>query len=88
VTHRAARFEIVHTDAEQPWHGRFVAGNGRIVWTTETYTRRGRVMDAIRLLTVEPHSHRELGDADDRLFVVTGGQCLEVRDVDERGTRP
>jgi uncharacterized protein YegP (UPF0339 family) len=87
VTHRGARFEIVRTDAEQPWHGRFVAGNGRIVWTTETYTRRGRVMDAIALLTAGPHSHREYGDID-WLYVLMNEGCHEIRDVDERGTRP
>lgn len=32
-----ARFEIVHTDHKQPWHARWVADNGEIVWWTETY---------------------------------------------------
>lgn len=84
MSYRAARFEVVRTNAAQPWHGRFVAGNGRIVWTTETYTRRGRVMDAIQLLTDNPHSHPEIGA--DRVFVHMNEGCHEIRDVDERGT--
>lgn len=45
-----SHFEIVRTDAEQPWHARFVASNGRIVWTTEQYTRRRGAENAIRAL--------------------------------------
>lgn len=46
----SARFEIVRTDAAQPWHARFVAANGRIVWTTENYTRKGTADAAIAAL--------------------------------------
>lgn len=35
----SARFEIVRTDAKQPWHARFVGENGVPVWVTENYTR-------------------------------------------------
>lgn len=45
---RAARFEIVRTDAG--WHGRFIAANGKTVWTTEVYTRRRAAEGAIGLL--------------------------------------
>jgi uncharacterized protein YegP (UPF0339 family) len=51
----SARFEIVRTHAAQPWHARFRAANGRIVWTTETYTRcRGaeRAVEAITGSTI------------------------------------
>lgn len=41
-----ARFEIVRTDADQPWHGRRVV-NDRITWTTETMTRQVGVERAI-----------------------------------------
>lgn len=43
----SARFEIVRTDAVQPWHARFRAANGRIVWTTENYRRRNAAHDAL-----------------------------------------
>lgn len=42
-----ARFEVVRTDAVQPWHARFRAANGRIVWTTEQYARRAGALTAI-----------------------------------------
>lgn len=47
----SARFEVVRTDAG--WHGRFVAANGRIVWWTETYTRRRGALRAIELIVVQ-----------------------------------
>lgn len=48
----AARFEIVRAngrghDQSQPWHARYVAANGQIVWVTETYTRRRGAENAI-----------------------------------------
>jgi uncharacterized protein YegP (UPF0339 family) len=48
VTAREPRFEIVRTDAG--WHARFRAANGRIVWTTEVYARRGKAVNAIQLI--------------------------------------
>lgn len=44
---RQPRFEIVRTNAEQPWHARFRAANGRVVWVTETYTRRRAAVEAV-----------------------------------------
>jgi uncharacterized protein YegP (UPF0339 family) len=85
MAHRAARFEIVRSWApatNQEWHARFVAGNGRIVWTTENYTRRGKAMDAIWLFTDTPHGHNEDGS----LYIHMNDVCHEIRDVDERGT--
>lgn len=46
----SARFEIVRTDAEQPWHARFVGANGETVWTTENYLRRTDALEAISLI--------------------------------------
>lgn len=43
----AARFEIVRTDAEQPWHARFRASNGKVQFVSENYTRRSRALAAI-----------------------------------------
>jgi uncharacterized protein YegP (UPF0339 family) len=34
---RRPRFEVVRTDAQQPWHARLRSANGRITWTTENY---------------------------------------------------
>lgn len=82
-----ARFEIVRTDADQPWHARFRAANGRIVWTTENYTRRAKAERAVLLLTngVEPHSHLGVRETDDgKRFVYTASGCVEVRLIDER----
>lgn len=77
----SARFELVHSDAEQPWHARFVAGNNRKVWTTETYRERNGALNAIAclaegmitpgvdgLLRVRLHSNR----------------VVVIREIDER----
>ncbi len=101
----SARFEIVRTDGRghdqsQPWHARFVAANGRIVWTTETYARRKGALNAIASF-LDPftgqwidsrwrYNDGRIGDA-----VVyrrdswnkTDGLRLEIRDVDEWGAR-
>lgn len=44
------KIEIVHTDADQPWHARLVGDNGEIVWVTETYTTSAHAFHAIELL--------------------------------------
>lgn len=49
MSRREARFEIVRTGPRQ-FHGRLVAGNGEIVWVTETYTRRHSATKAITFL--------------------------------------
>lgn len=95
----SARFEIVRTDAEQQWHARFVAANGRIVWTTEQYGRRKSALNAIASF-IDPflggwidtwwYADRKAHGA----AVVyrrdswnkTDGLLLEIRDVDERVT--
>lgn len=62
----SARFEIVRTDAPQPWHARFRAANGRIVWTTENYARRGRAVDAIATLANWFADATEVREVDER----------------------
>lgn len=60
-----ARFEVVRTDAG--WHGRFVAANGRIVWWTETYTRRRSAVRAIHLTDdMDAICRLTFGDVDER----------------------
>jgi uncharacterized protein YegP (UPF0339 family) len=45
------RFEIVQTDAEQPWLARMIGANGEQVWrTSENYVERQGAAHAIRLL--------------------------------------
>ena len=65
---RQPRFEVVRTDAG--WHARFIAANGRIVWWTETYTRRRGAVNAIALLDAELAADAAWPD--------------NIRDVDER----
>lgn len=67
----SARFEVVRTDSG--WHSRFVAANGRIVWWTETYTRRRAAVTAIACIGDAPR-YSNGRDAD----------LIEVREVDER----
>lgn len=50
VSGRRPRFEVVRSDADQPWHARFRAANGHIVWTTEQYARRPGAEGAIEVL--------------------------------------
>jgi uncharacterized protein YegP (UPF0339 family) len=45
-----SRFEIVQTDADQPWHARFIAANGEPIWTTESYADRSDAVHAVELL--------------------------------------
>lgn len=93
----SARFEIVRTNAPQPWHARYIAPNGRTLWTTETYTRRGSALNAISsvveafgdcwIATWWYPTRKAMGIA-----VVyrrdswnkTDGLRLEIRDADER----
>ena len=92
---RQARFEVVRTDAAQPWHARFRAANGRILWSTETYARRGRALNAIDCMTgafggawvdrwytpaVEVDAVVYLYDSWAKIDKVR----IEIRDVDER----
>ena len=76
MTARQPRFEIVRTDADQPWHARFRAANGRIVWVTENYRRRdsaAAAIDSINWLAV---------------LYVPVNRMFEVRILDEREVTP
>lgn len=48
----SARFEIVRTDAEQPWHARLIV-SGRITWRVENLTRQIGAERAIESLLRE-----------------------------------
>ncbi len=79
----SARFEIVRSDAG--WHARLRAGNGRIVWVTESLTRRRAAVAAVEFITgskiTEPPAagHPEVDWAGNR------ETPTEVHEVDERG---
>lgn len=79
---RDARWEIVRTNAGH--HVRYRASNGRIVLTSEVYTRRERALRAIELV-VGPITTSPFADWPE---VAMHGQAVEVRDVDERGLCP
>ena len=78
---RRPRFEIVRTDAAQPWHARYRAANGRIVWTTETYARRSGAVNALRSLVL-PLDSRVTAVGVRTIYDAV--PPVEVRDVDER----
>lgn len=69
-------FEVVRTEAG--WHARFRAANGRIVWTTEPYTRRRAALAAIESI-LDPCFGWIEGDA-----IV----CLSARDSWNKISRP
>jgi uncharacterized protein YegP (UPF0339 family) len=73
----SARFEVVRTDAGH--HARFVAKNGRIVWTTEVYTRRARAENAIESMT-----NRFIHWHEGKAYTSMPGGYIEVRYVDDR----
>lgn len=78
-----ARFEAVWTLAG--WHSRFVAANGRIVWTTEPYQRQRAAFRAIEMFTGNPVTWTRFGDTHESFHEGTA-ELLEVRIVDERAT--
>lgn len=91
----SARFEIVRTDAPQPWHARFRSANGRVVWTTENYTRRTAALAAIESMALEfgyrVETTQELSGSQRRLDLAhaihpSAGWGIKVRDIDERYT--
>lgn len=85
-------FEIVHTDADQPFHTRIKAGNSRKWFVSETYTRRASaVKAAVNLIVdlVQPDyyelRHAAGGGVVGLLFEVAGAvREVEIVDVDER----
>lgn len=80
----SARFEIVRTDADQPWHARFRAWNGRIQWSTENYTRRRGAERAVLSICNMEGFYISDYQAHPEVYW-GGGDLLEVREVDERG---
>jgi uncharacterized protein YegP (UPF0339 family) len=86
----AARFEIVRTDAPQPWHARVIAGNGKKRWVTENYTHRRAAVAAIDGLAAIFYGH--VMDDEEGVTCLsardswnkTSRAVAEIREIDER----
>lgn len=79
MTPREPRFELVRTDAG--FHARFRAANGRVVWTTEVYKRRGKAVKAVELIAGHPLYVSPFAAWPE---VLHAGEHIELRDADER----
>lgn len=83
------RFELVRTDAAQPWMARYRAANGPEVWrTSENYTQRRGALNAIRLFTGHAPVDKGHGLEVRVSEFIHPDQLLEVRELDERTPRP
>lgn len=94
-----SHFEIVRTDAAQPWHARFKADNGKIQFSSENYSRRFTALTAIAGIArsfsptdqvwVSTEQHGKARKSEVRFggpgheSYVTAHR-VEIRDVDER----
>lgn len=58
-----AHFEIVRTDALQPWHVRLVADNGEPVLVSENYADR---RDALHAIDVAAETGFDVREVDER----------------------
>jgi uncharacterized protein YegP (UPF0339 family) len=89
----SARFEIVRTD--QGWHSRFRADNGKVVTSSEVYTRRWAALRSVAILAsffsptgqiwVETHEPSVRYGSKDHSDYLTA-HVIPIRDVDERVT--
>lgn len=73
------RFEVVIAGFPNMlrYHARFIAGNGRIVWVTETYSRKIDARNAIRSITgALPY------DVQGHWFITSNSRTVEIREVD------
>lgn len=87
-----ARFEVVRSDAPQPWHARIVASNGRVLMSSETYSRKHAaeqvVLSVARILGFDAHDLRWNVEGVEKIMVNRAGNYLGfaplVEYVDER----
>lgn len=90
-----ARIDIVRTDAEQPFHARFVASNGQTVVWSENYADRRDALSAIAgvaegfgiTMSRPPEENTDPEVAELGLYGETPEGVIHVypiRDVDER----
>lgn len=78
-------FQIVRTAAG--FHSRFVASNGKIMFTTEPYLRRRAAVAAIERICAAPVLTSPFADHPEVMWAGSV-QPTEVRDVDERPEPP
>lgn len=93
-----SRFEIVQTDAEQPWHARLLGNNGETVMHTENYAKRDAAASAVAVAAeafgITMSRPPEQGDPETQGIGLLGEApsghvyCFDVRDVDERAAQP
>jgi uncharacterized protein YegP (UPF0339 family) len=89
----SAHYEVVRSDAKQPWHARLVAPNGRILMSSETYAHK---IDAERTIISTARAH-DVGvrglrwnnvEGTEKVMVTEGGNVLgwapHVTYVDQR----
>ena len=81
ATGAGAEGAVVGTDAG--YHSRLRAGNGRITWTTEVYTRRKAALDAIEFLTGNPIVVSPFAEHPEVSWAGNPETVTEVRFVDE-----
>lgn len=101
MTARKPRWEIVQTDAG--FHARFRSSNGRVIVSSEVYTRKRAAIDAIHYIarSMSPTariwiSSMQLGGRPAGSEVryghpddtYTTAHVIEVRDIDEREVTP
>lgn len=80
------RFEIVRTDAG--FHARFRAANGRIVWVTESLTKRRHAVRAVELICGDKVHETPYNDRPEIYWQGNDGWPSEVYFLDEREARP
>lgn len=76
------RFEIVTAARDRHW-ARFIAGNGKTVWVTETYKRRQGAENAISVVTGSFINRRSDG-SEVHWPANRETQLAEVRYIDDR----
>lgn len=82
---RAARFEVVRTDADQPFIARFIASNGSEIWrASENYARRKGALNAISVLASTFGAYLYEPVSGVSVATQTAAGDVEVREIDER----
>ena len=99
MSERKGYFEIVRTDAEQPWHVRFRGRNGHTVMVSENYVRREAALRAIASMArffsptgqvwistvrVGNESYADIRYGSEDRQTWTEAHRIQIREVDQR----